>query len=101
MGGQRRQCPSQFLSSQVNEIFQIKANEILQCKSTKLPQETFLLQLLVEYKLVSELQAKTIGVTLFATVSGTPACCTHLLVMQASFQDHRKFLLSQPWVLQI
>jgi len=35
---------------------------------------------------------KTIGITLFAADFGAPACYTHLMVMRASFQDHRKFL---------
>jgi len=39
-------------------------------------------------------QMKTVGVTFFAAVFGTPACCilSHLMVMWASFQDHRKLI---------
>jgi len=49
------QCHPQFQSFQVNKIFEAYVKEILQCKSTKLPQGTILLQLLVEYKLVPNL----------------------------------------------
>jgi len=46
---------TQFQSIQVNEIFEVYAKEILQCKATKLPQGTYPTSAKVEYKLVSEL----------------------------------------------
>jgi len=39
-------------------------------------------------------------VTLFTAVLAHQLAVSHLMVMYASFHDHRKFLW-QPWVLQI
>jgi len=40
-GGATGQYHHQFQSFQVNKIFEVQAKEIVQCKSTKLPQGTY------------------------------------------------------------
>ena len=99
-GGQRGQCHPNSKVFRLIKYLKYKRKEYFSADQQNCLKERILLQLLVEYKLVSwpfvinDPQVKPIGETRFSQLLLVyPLAVSGLIVTPASFQDHRKLLL--------